>query len=913
VAHDNPTLQGADEPSRFLGVSGLQWLVVLPVGLFSLFVLHRVIGGVWFLSPLVLVCGAFWLTHGVRFEPVAANLLGFARRRFAALPRPSRTPRVTVGDDGVLAMSDGLRTVLAVDLTDIDSRTPGDKDTLSAGLARLAATRRPGQMLQLVVESTALDGAATMADIAARQAHVSRLTPALAEWKARDNIDLAAEMASRYVGTLRGYVVVGAARRTLFGERDGMTALRRAVEVVQGQLTGLGLGSRALTAEGVRALLGPDPFALDHERLSHVRAHGRYAATISLLLPDQMTSPGWLAPLIEGLGVPFRLAIHVEGLDRVDEARRFGRRRNVETEESAGQAGHGKQLVRSQRTGVVRWGLYLTLFAGTEEGLREAVARARETFEVDLTAQTARGLGHQAPSYWATLPTGYDTANRRWRIDTPTVGNAFPFLQFNPGTGDGLSLGFAGNQLVRVRPDHPEHRNAIVTVYGLTGSGKTVLFLKLVKDALFTGARGTVVELTGDPDRGIPSHYETLCAVAGGDMLYLGAEDPPALNMWDGDIKYVRQAHEILMGEPGKAFPKLWRSLLGQGVRAVKERHGARALERHLYAWLQAEAQDAERPQIERDALREMQSDLEAYVGDGEHAVLFDRGTSIDWESRLLVFNLRGVDDSLNPLLMYLITGAVARRGRRTGEPLPIVGLDEGWRVAEFQAGARALNEWARRGRHTQMYLVFLTQALRDLRKNPIAQALFEAASITVLMRLGDEADDLIEAFGLTPQEVATIKSLQKTSDAGGGSAEGYMIRQVNTQAKPVRGKVRIPTTGDELGVFLNDPLDQVWRRQRLIEEHGDTWAGCKAFVAARARDATPTEGNDDDMAEQIDDDLLDGDRSHPPELTTVSAVEEADKAEELEEADEAEELEEADEAEELEEADEAEELEEAV
>jgi len=128
---------------------------------------------------------------------------------------------------------------------------------------------------------------------------------------------------------------------------------------------------------------------------------------------------------------------------------------------------------------------------------------------------------------------------------------------------------------------------------------------------------------------------------------------------------------------------------------------------------------------------------------------------------------------------------------------------------------------------------------------------------------------------------VETIKSLQKTSDARGGSAEGYMIRQVNTQAKPVRGKVRIPTTADELGVFLNDPLDQVWRRQRLIEEYGDAWAGCKAFVAARARDATPTEGDDDDVAARIDDDDMD----HPPELTTVSAVDEADDAAELEEA----------------------------
>lgn len=834
MAHDNPTLQGADDPSRFLGVSSMQWLIVLPVAVFCLTVLHRAVGGVWFLLPLVLVCGGCWLTHGVRFEPVARNLLGFARRRVKRLLRRPQLPRVTIADDGTVATPDGLRMVLAVDLTDLDSRTSGERDALAAGLGRLAKSRQPGQALQLVVESAALDGHATMDSIRARQAHVSDLNSALNEWKARDNADLSERMASRYVGTMRGYVVAGAARRTLFSEQDGMTALRRAVENVRAQLAGIDLGSRVLTGEAVRALLGPEPFALAEEHPRYVIARGRYAATIALLLPVEATDPGWLAPLVEGLGVPFRLAIHVEGLDRVDESRRFGRRRNVETDDTAGQGNHGKQLLRSQRTGVVRWGVYLTLFAETDTALREAVARARELFGVELSSETARGIGHQAPLYGATLPLGYDTANRRWRIDTPTVGNAFPFLRFNPGTEDGLPLGFAGNQLVRLRPDHPDHRNAIINIYGMTGSGKTVLFLRLLKDALYTGARGTVIELTGDPDKDIPSHYATLCAIAGGTMLYLGAERPPSLNMWDGDARYVIGAHEILLGEPGRPFSPLWRSLVGQGVRAVKESQEGAALERHLYAWLAAEARSEQRPQMERDALRTMQAILEPYVADGEHAPLFDRPTAIDWETRLLVFNIRGVPEHLSPVLMYLITGAVARRGRRPGEPLPIVGLDEGWKVAEFEAGANALNEWARRGRHTQMYLVFLTQAVRDLRKNAIAQALFEAASITVLMRLRDEAEDLAEAFGLTTREVETIKGLQKVTDAQGGYAEGYVIRQANTQAKPVRGKVAIPTNADELVVFLSDPLDQVWLRQRLIEEHGDTWAGCKAMGLLR-------------------------------------------------------------------------------
>src|SRR5205823_3753127 len=144
--------------------------------------------------------------------------------------------------------------------------------------------------------------------------------------------------------------------------------------------------------------------------------------------------------------------------------------------------------------------------------------------------------------------------------------------------------------LVRLRPDDPDHRNAIVTIYGLTGSGKTVTGLKLLKAALQGGGRGTVIERTGDRDKGVPSHYATLCAIAEGRMLYLGAPEPPALNMWDGDVRHVVAAHEILLGTPGQPFPPLWRSLLSQGVRQVKAQYGFAALERHLHSWLIKEA-----------------------------------------------------------------------------------------------------------------------------------------------------------------------------------------------------------------------------------------------------------------------------------------------------------------------------------
>jgi len=881
-ATENLTLQGADAPPSFMAVAWyywpylIAWLALHYVALFGLLRLYSLfsVAAVWFL---------LFMMSSQREEPRLKNMAGYARRRLTTrigpaprllargasrLGRVGRVgrvgraliapPLVVTVDGDVLMTPGGPRMALAVDLTSLDALDEAGKADLCNALARLALTRKRDQWAQFLLVSEAIDGRHVMADI--RGLHTSApATEDLATMRARDTENLAHEMRTRFVGTLTGYVVVGAPPRSGYADLDAISTLRYAAQTVQAQLTAMSLGSRLVSGDTLRALTTIP--TIEAETPTYVRARGRYAATLALLEPDEATRPGYLVPLIEALACRYTLTIHLRGLDRLKEKKRFKRRRNVEGEDEEGNAGAGVSITRSRRRGVVQWGVYLRIEADTPDELRRHVAQAREIIAVDLNAELGRGVGHQTPLYLATLPLGHDTANRRWRIDTTTVGNCFPWVRFNPGTVGGFPIAFAGNQLVRLDPGDREHRNSIANVYGLTGSGKTVLGLKLLKWALYMGARGTVLERTGDPEKGIPSHYAGLCAVAGGDMVYLGGERTAALNMWDGSAAVIVGAHEILLGRPGEPYDPLHRSLLSQGVRAVLAAHSPQGgqggqggdeapheppreapLERHLHAWLVKQGASTHRPASERAILRTMAATLEPYVGTGEHAAIVDRATTPDLDRHLLVFNAQAAPDHLQPLLIYLINAAIARRGRREGEPAPITILDEGWHVAQFEAGAKAIKEWAKRGRHTAMYLIFLTQAVRDLKKNAGAVDLFESASINILMRLvsgtSDVVDDLAAAFDLTAAETETVRGLQTVRDEGTftGHAEAFMIRQVRSQSKTIRHKISIPTNGDEAVMFLSDPLEMVWLRERLIAEHGSVWAGVTALRARLAR-----------------------------------------------------------------------------
>jgi hypothetical protein len=293
---------------------------------------------------------------------------------------------------------------------------------------------------------------------------------------------------------------------------------------------------------------GPGFFA----RVSAVRAEeavdgleldGQQTRSLFLLAPPEITSPGWLDPLIS-LDVPYRLSLHIEGLDRAAERKRLKRRRramnvvaladrkglgyaDVDLESAEAEAMQQARELLDPRAGIARLGLYLTIVAPDAAQLATYTDRAISTLTTHMSAEAGRGIGLQLPLWQSTLPLGVDAAQRRYRMRSETIGNAFPFLSHNPGSQHGYPLGFTrtGHQLVLFDPADPGHRNSLVTTFGSTGSGKTFITLKMVLFTLLTGGRVTIVDRS--------AHYEPLRAVAGGVEVRFAGPQPPALNIWE--------------------------------------------------------------------------------------------------------------------------------------------------------------------------------------------------------------------------------------------------------------------------------------------------------------------------------------------------------------------------------------------
>jgi len=417
---DNKTLQGADEPFKLAGVPWYYSGYVLLAVLVHWLILWPLIG-VYCILTAVGVYFTLLLLSVSRDEPRVKNLAGYARRRIVARWTRRGVPPLATVEDEVIRTGQGLRMAVEVDLTSLDSYDQAGKAALCGDLARLIRTRTKGQWIELTVRSAAVDGTAVMGDIRAMLAE-EMFTPELAAMAERDVAELDRQMRTRFVGTLRGYIIVGPPP-SLADEEGGaggeVETLRHTTETVETELAGMGLGSRRLEGDELRALVAVP--RVEREGLLSVKTDRGYAATLAVLQPDDQTSPGYLVSLIAALSCPFNLAIHAEGLDRAKEKKRFKLRRRFEREDDAGNAGQGVEIARSRRTAVVRWGLYLTVWAESEKALRRQVIRAREKLTVEMNAEIARLRGHQAPGLYATLAHGVDYADRRWRIDTNAI------------------------------------------------------------------------------------------------------------------------------------------------------------------------------------------------------------------------------------------------------------------------------------------------------------------------------------------------------------------------------------------------------------------------------------------------------------------------------------------------------------
>ncbi len=797
-----------------------------------------------------------------------------------------RLTPVIVNDDATITGADGItRALLHLPGVALASLSTPDQDRHAGLLALLAASLPYKARLAVYIENRPAD-AATMTQTLRAQLAPTPYTPALGELGAR----LVERWADRLTATTARHAAALDYWLLLqpYPIQDGYpdqtepARLAQATAAITRQLVSMGLAPLPVTPDDAHAFLARHLDQTDDAGVGYTAPHGtegnlryrlgpgsasaaaaRWVRTLFLVQPPVETDPGWLRPLVAS-DCPVTIVLHLTGLSRWWERKRQGARLRVMsatttghsdiTTDLAAQDAHAQAVaLHTQGYSIVRVGCYVRLEGDTQAQLDARVTRVLQAMRDTMIAEPGYGHAHQEPLYRATLPGYPDRARSTYRWDSPTLGNAWPFLAFNPGTRTpGVPLGVtdAAGDVVSLALDDPNLYNRIGVVLGRVGTGKTSLLQKLALWFMLRGDMATVVSSVAS--------FGALCAISGGVEATLGGAASATINVFDGPrdsdedraerVRFVTAALDLLLGGlTGLEAPFIDEAVRAVYAAATEDARATPPVMRDLYACLLDQAATPGMDTDDRKVWRGLAWKLRPFVLDGQHARLVDGQTTVPLDAPLLAFNTAPLDEhaALRNYAYFSVFAIVDQRralararsaqaGRASADHL--TGLDEAWGLLTSPQARAYINRDARKARHGGNCVLFASQQIKDLVGNVDAETFFTQASYKALFSVEDNGTQtegnprlwLERMLQLTPEEV---DQAQRMSGVKGEYMPCFLTRRDRKSPRDLHGVVRVELTPDEAYLFASDVDDITARDWWTVQAGGDVWAGIKMAV----------------------------------------------------------------------------------
>jgi len=128
----------------------------------------------------------------------------------------------------------------------------------------------------------------------------------------------------------------------------------------------------------------------------------------------------------------------------------------------------------------------------------------------------------------------------------------------------------------------------------------------------------------------------------------------------------------------------------------------------------------------------ELNERLEKYLT-GSLADVLNRPTNIQLDNRLVVFDIKDLDESLRQIMMMIIANFVQNQVKAKPEKRILV-IDEGWLLLQHEESARFVAGLVRRARKYYLGVSIISQQANDFLKSDYGRAIASQSSLRILM-----------------------------------------------------------------------------------------------------------------------------------------------------------------------------------
>lgn len=397
--------------------------------------------------------------------------------------------------------------------------------------------------------------------------------------------------------------------------------------------------------------------------------------------------------------------------------------------------------------------IYLTLWGKDQKALDDAETIVRALLEGKMV-YAKPAVFQQAEGLKSTLPYNEDLLGVGTNLDSATIATIFPFVSFDLTSDHGILYGINRHNNSLILFDRFSLPNANSVSFGVSGAGKSYATKLEILRSLMLDTNVIVI----DPE----NEYQRLAESVGGAFFPISLTSKHHINPFDLPMSVEGESRSDLFRSHLLEVVGLLRIMLGTLTpeqdalldKAVVETYASRNItpDSDLAAVTPPVLADLVTILERLEGGRDLAIRLQKYT-QGAYAGFINQPSNLDLDNRLVVFNIRDLEDELRGVAMYLILHYIWNIVRaKLVKRLLLV--DEAWWLMKYPEGASFLYSMVKRARKYYLGVATITQDVSDFMGSPYGQPIVTNAAMQFLFKQSPATIETVQkTFNLTDEE----------------------------------------------------------------------------------------------------------------------------------------------------------------
>lgn len=513
---------------------------------------------------------------------------------------------------------------------------------------------------------------------------------------------------------------------------------------------------KAMTNQAVKIAFGTQDqvdlisYAGLKEESSYLQINDRYVRTLFVSGYPYVASTGWLNNLIN-FNHDIDISYHIEQVDpltalpklirkitELESTKRTmlkeGKVIGSEITDPLESAMELKDKIQRGMEKLFQISIYMTISAETVMELNkvtkllETVMQTRLFYIKPATFQQIEGLQ-------SILPRAENKLAQKRNLDSSSAALTFPFVSSELVQESGILYGInkSNNSLVII--DRYSLNNANSIIFAQSGAGKSYTAKVEILRHLMQGTKVIII----DPER----EYKQLAASVNGTYIKLSATSKEKINPFQ--FSKISVTKENNLSEHIQDLTELISLMVGS-LTSEERASVDRALLLTYKAAKLTPRKNAKKPkEIEYPLLKDFYKNLkvmkrkdlcdrlERFVK-GSLSTVFDSQTNIKLDNRLIVFDIKDLNESIRSIMMMVVANFVNNEVKQNPQKRMLV-IDEGWILLQEPESARFISSLVRRARKYYLGVTIISQQANDFLNQDYGKAIASQSSLRILMR----------------------------------------------------------------------------------------------------------------------------------------------------------------------------------